>query len=70
MQLFRKQCNHTNTAGTGYTATGRVLSYDNKTGVLKYWQDRSVSGFDTGTYQLVDGEIYSQTRRFYTDPMI
>lgn len=31
------------------TAVGRVVSYDNKTGVLKYWQDRSNVGFQTGT---------------------
>lgn len=35
-------------SGVG-TAMGRVVSYDNKTGVLKYWQDRSVVGFQTGT---------------------
>jgi hypothetical protein len=35
-------------SGVG-TAVGRVVSYDNKTGVLKYWQDRSIVGFQTGT---------------------
>jgi hypothetical protein len=35
-------------AGVG-TAVGRVVSYDNKTGVLKYWQDRSNVGFQTGS---------------------
>lgn len=50
--------------GTGYTATGRVVSYDNNTGVLKYWQDRTVSGFSTGTYDLTDPEVYGQTWRF------
>lgn len=34
-------------SGVG-TAVGRVISYDNKTGVLKYWQDRSIVGFETG----------------------
>jgi hypothetical protein len=34
------------------TAVGRVVSYDNKTGVLKYWQDRSNVGFQTGTSSL------------------
>jgi hypothetical protein len=34
-------------SGVG-TAIGRVVSYDNKTGVLKYWQDRSIVGFETG----------------------
>jgi hypothetical protein len=35
-------------SGVG-TAVGRVVSYDNRTGVLKYWQDRSIVGFQTGS---------------------
>jgi hypothetical protein len=35
----------TQTVSTGTTAVGRVISYDQITGVLKYWQDRSMSGF-------------------------
>jgi hypothetical protein len=38
----------TQTVGTGITAVGKVISYDNKTGVLKYWQDRSLYGFNLG----------------------
>jgi len=38
--------------GTGQTAVGRVISFDKTTGVLKYWQDRSMVGFDTGTTNL------------------
>jgi len=34
--------------GVGVTAVGRVVSYDNTTGVLKYWQDRSLVGFNYG----------------------
>ena len=34
------------------TAVGRVVSYDNRTGVLKYWQDRSIVGFGTGSSEL------------------
>ena len=30
---------------TGTTAVGRVISYDQNTGVLKYWQDRTLAGF-------------------------
>jgi hypothetical protein len=37
----------TQTVSTGTTAVGRVISYDQVTGVLKYWQDRSNSGFST-----------------------
>ena len=35
------------TVATGTTAVGRVVSYDQTTGVLKYWQDRSLAGFNT-----------------------
>jgi hypothetical protein len=38
-------------SGVG-TAVGRVVSYDNRTGVLKYWQDRSIVGFETGSSSL------------------
>jgi len=37
----------TQTIGVGSTAVGRVISYDQNTGVLKYWQDRSLVGFNT-----------------------
>jgi hypothetical protein len=36
------------------TAVGKVVSYDNKTGVLKYWQDRSIVGFQTGGSSLTN----------------
>jgi hypothetical protein len=42
----------TQTISTGTTAVGRVMSYDQTTGVLKFWQDRSLAGFNTvGTAQ-------------------
>ena len=37
----------TQTIGTGTTAVGRVVSYDQITGVLKLWQDRTNSGFNS-----------------------
>ena len=37
----------TQTVGLGSTAVGRVISYDNSTGVLKYWQDRTLVGFNS-----------------------
>jgi hypothetical protein len=36
----------TQTVGTGETAVGKVVSYDQETGILKYWQDRSIVGFN------------------------
>ena len=41
----------TQTVGTAQTAVGRVVSYDQVTGVLKYWQDRSLVGFNTNGSQ-------------------
>jgi hypothetical protein len=42
----------TQTVGTGITAAGKVINYDSVTGVLKYWQDKTLSGFNTvGTAQ-------------------
>jgi hypothetical protein len=37
----------TQTIGIGSTAVGRVISYDKTTGVLKYWQDRTLVGFNS-----------------------
>ena len=41
----------TQTVGVGTTAVAKVVSYDKTTGVLKYWQDRTLAGFTT------DGQI-------------
>ena len=42
----------TQTVSTGNTAVARVVSYDTNTGVLKFWQDRTMAGFNTvGTAQ-------------------
>ena len=42
----------TQTVSSGTTAVGRCISYDQTTGVLKYWQDRTMAGFNTvGTAQ-------------------
>jgi hypothetical protein len=35
------------TVGLGKTSVGRVVSYDQQTGVLKLWQDRTFAGFST-----------------------
>lgn len=37
----------TQTIGTGTTTVARVISYDKNTGVLKYWQDKTLVGFNT-----------------------
>jgi len=49
---FATDSHITQTISSGTTAIGRVVSYDQTTGVLKYWQDRSLAGFNTvGTAQ-------------------
>ena len=49
---FTSDSYFTQTVSTGTTAVGRVISYDQTTGVLKFWQDRSLAGFNTvGTAQ-------------------
>ena len=35
------------TISAGTTAVGRVINYDQVTGVLKYWQDRTLAGFNS-----------------------
>jgi hypothetical protein len=44
---FTANSRFTQTISTGTTAVGRVISYDQNTGVLKYWQDKSLAGFNT-----------------------
>ena len=45
--VFEADAPITQTVGLGSTAVGRVVSYDQVTGVLKYWQDRTNSGFNS-----------------------
>ena len=62
------------TTGTGVTAYGKVIAYDQTTGVLKYWQDRTIAGFITATgsvstAQTATAAIYGyNTTRFTADP--
>jgi hypothetical protein len=46
----------TQKVGVGSTAVGRVVSYDQTTGVLKYWQDRTNVGFNS------DGTVNSSPK--------
>ena len=54
----------TQTVGLGSTAVGRVVSYDQVTGVLKYWQDRSTAGFNTDGSKNTSPEYGFQMNRF------
>jgi hypothetical protein len=55
----------TQTVGTGITAVGRVVNYDQNTGVLKLWQDRSVAGFTTAGIGITN-PTYGYTLRDFT----
>ena len=50
----------TQTVGLGSTAVGRVVSYDQTTGVLKYWQDKSLVGFNS------DGSLRTNPKYGYS----
>jgi hypothetical protein len=58
----------TQTVGLGSTAVGRVVSYDQITGVLKYWQDKSTAGFNTNGTQNPDPIYGFKLNRFTADP--
>ena len=58
----------TQNIGVGSTAVGRVISYDQVTGVLKYWQDRSLAGFNTDGTQNTTPTYGFQLNRFTSDP--
>jgi hypothetical protein len=54
----------TQTISTGTTAVGRVISYDSNTGVLKYWQDKSLAGFNTDGSQNISPTFGINLNRF------
>ena len=54
----------TQTISTGTTAVGRVISYDQNTGVLKYWQDKSLVGFNTDGSQNLNAIYGFNLNRF------
>jgi len=56
----------TQEVGLGSTAVGRVVSYDETTGVLKYWQDKAQVGFNTDGTQRIPEYGYIQ-HRFTSD---
>ena len=58
----------TQTIGVGSTAVGRVISYDQNTGVLKYWQDRNLVGFNTDGTQNSNPTYGFNLNRFTSSP--
>ena len=60
----------TQTVGVGSTAIGRVVSYDQVTGVLKYWQDRSNSGFTSSFGKVTNPQFGFEQLEFTADPAV
>ena len=65
---FTPDAEITQTLGVGLTAIGRVISYDQVTGVLKYWQDRTNAGFNFDGTQNSSPTHGFKTLRFTGDP--
>ena len=59
----------TQTVGLGSTAVGRVVSYDQQTGILKYWQDRRTAGFNTDGTKLTTPQYGFEQIKFTADPV-
>jgi len=57
----------TQTVGLGSTAIGRVVSYDQVTGVLKIWQDRTNSGFNFNGTQNSTPQYGFEMNKFTAD---
>ena len=62
--IFTPNSKFTQIISTGTTAVGRVVSYDQNTGVLKYWQDKSLVGFNTDGSQNTSPTYGIQLNRF------
>ena len=58
----------TQTVGLGSTAVGKVVSYDSVTGVLKYWQDKSMAGFTTVGAAVTNPTYGFKLNRFTSTP--
>lgn len=59
----------TQTVGLGSTAVGRVVSYDQNTGVLKYWQDRTTAGFNSNGTLNSDPVYGFKAHKFTSSPL-
>jgi hypothetical protein len=65
---FTADTHITQTVGLGSTAVGRVVSYDQTTGVLKYWQDRTNCGFNSDGTQNSSPKYGFEELRFTSTP--
>ena len=67
--VFTADTTFTQTVGLGSTAVGKVVSYDQQTGVLKYWQDRRTAGFNTDGTQNSSPEFGFEQIKFSAAPV-
>ena len=58
----------TQTIATGSTAIGRVVNYNQTTGVLKYWQDSALAGFNTAGVGITEPQYGFKLNAFTADP--
>lgn len=58
----------TQTVGSGITAAGKVVSYNQTTGILKYWQDRTLAGFNTAGTSQTNPTYGYDLREFTSNP--
>jgi len=65
---FTADSTFTQTVGVGSTAVGRVVSYDKTTGILKYWQDKSLVGFNSDASQNSSPTYGFELLRFTASP--
>ena len=56
------------TISSGSTAVGRVVNYDQVTGVLKYWQDRTLAGFNSTGIGITNPMYGLDTNEFTSNP--
>ena len=66
--LFDADSTFTQTVATASTAVGRVVSYNQTTGVLKYWQDKTSFGFTTAGIGITNPTYGFNVTEFTSSP--
>ena len=66
--IFDVDSEITQLVGTGKTSVGRVINYDQNTGVLKLWQNRNNHGFDVNGNREVNPEYGFELNEFTGSP--
>ena len=66
--IFDVDSEITQLVGTGKTSVGRVINYDQNTGVLKLWQNRNNHGFDVNGNREVNPDYGFELNEFTGSP--